>query len=77
MMFSSSKLEVTKTCVFWEQNKYGWIPNPKTGRKTFMNEVLPNSKRHELLKMLVNLQSQIQGVGAGGPMLAPFLVVFP
>ena len=29
-----------KNMRLWEQNKYGWIPNPKTGRKKFMNEVL-------------------------------------
>ena len=26
----------------WAQAKYGWIPNPKTDRAKFMNEVLPN-----------------------------------
>ena len=50
----------------------------KLTEKKFMNEVLPKSKRHELLKILVNLQWRIQGRGGGswGTYACPLFVVF-
>ena len=45
----------------------------KLEEKSSLMKCYPNSKRYELLNMLVNLQWRIRGGGAGGPMLAPFL----
>ena len=69
------RTQSNKNMRLWEQNKYGSIPNPKTDKKSSWMKCYPNSKRHELLKMLVNLQWRIQGGGGLGAYACPFFVV--
>ena len=48
----------------------------KLEEKSSLMKCYPNSKRYELLNMLVNLQWRIQGGGGWGAYARPLLVVF-
>ena len=66
-----------KSMRFGEQNKYGWIPNPKTGRKKFMNEALPKFWEAWTLEDACEFEVADPGGGrAGGLCSPPFLFFF-
>ena len=67
-----------KNMCLWEQTNMAGYQNQKLTEKSSWMKCYPNSKKHELLKMLVNLQWRIQGMGEGGwgANACPLFVVF-